>query len=62
MKKLDIKKIKKDDIEKKLKDFQKELFKLKSTSIAGEDSLKKKGKIKSVKRDIARLKTRQNNE
>jgi ribosomal protein L29 len=46
------------DLELSLK---KELFKLKSASLAGEDSMKKKARIKVVKRDIARIKTRLNN-
>ena len=37
--------------------LKKELFNLKSASLAGEDSLKKKARIKVVKRDIARVKT-----
>ena len=61
MKKQEVKKIKKEDLEKNLQDLKKELFTLKSASIAGEDSLKKKAKVKTVKRDIARLKTRLNN-
>ena len=42
--------------------LKKELFNLKSASLAGEDSLKKKARLKVVKRDIARIKTRLNNQ
>lgn len=61
MKKQDLLKKKPEDLEKTLNDLKKELFNLKSASLAGEDSLKKKGRIKSVKRDIARIKTKLNN-
>lgn len=60
MKKLELMKKKPEELEKLLADLKKELFNLQSASLAGEDSLKKKGRLKSVKRDIARIKTRLN--
>ena len=57
MKKLEVKKLKAEDLPKQLEKFEKELFNLKSASLAGEDSLKKKARVKVVKRDIARIKT-----
>jgi len=60
MKKLDLMKIKAEDLPKKLEELKKELFNLKSASLAGEDSMKKKGMMVSVKKDIARIKTRLN--
>ncbi len=62
MKKADMNKKKPEELDSLLKDSKKELFNLRSSSLAGEDSLKKKGRIKSVKKDIARIKTRLNNE
>ena len=62
MKKLDVNKKKIDEIDNMQLDLKKELFNLNSASLAGEDSFKKKVRIKSVKRDIARIKTRLNNE
>lgn len=62
MKKQDLFKLKKEDLENKRRELKKELFNLQSSSLAGEDSLKKKAKIKAVKRDIARILTRINNE
>ena len=61
MKKLDLLKKKPEELEKLLSSLKKELFNLNSASLAGEDSLKKKAKIKIVKRDVARIKTRLNN-
>ena len=61
MKKQEVMKLKEADMEKKLDECKKELFSLKSASLAGEDSLKKKARLKSVKKTIARLKTRINN-
>ena len=61
MKKADVMKIKEADLEKKMTGLKKEMFNLKSASLAGEDSLKKKARVKTVKRDIARIKTRLNN-
>lgn len=60
MKKLEVNKKKEEELESLLISLKKELFNLKSASLAGEDSFKKKVKIKSVKRDIARIKTRLN--
>jgi len=60
MKKLDLLKKKPEELEKLLTELKKNLFNLNSASLAGEDSLKKKSKIKSVKRDIARIKTKLN--
>ena len=57
MKKLELFKKKKNDLEQLEFTLKKELFNLKSASLAGEDSLKKKARIKVVKRDIARIKT-----
>lgn len=57
MKLLDLKKLKTEELETKLRDSKEELFKLNSASLAGEDSMKKKGRISSVKKDIARIKT-----
>ncbi|MDA3855297.1 MAG: 50S ribosomal protein L29 [Candidatus Woesearchaeota archaeon] len=61
MKKLDLLKKKPEELESTLISLKKELFNLNSASLAGEDSLKKKAKIKVVKRDIARIKTKLNN-
>ena len=61
MKKLEMQKKKDTELEGMLSDKKKELFNLRSASLAGEDSLKKKARIKVVKRDIARIKTRINN-
>lgn len=52
---------KEGELDTLLSSMKKELFNLKSSSLAGEDSLKKKSRIKAVKRDIARIKTRLNN-
>lgn len=57
MKLQDLKKLKSEDLEKTLRDLKEELFKLNSASLAGEDSMKKKGRVSTVKRDIARVKT-----
>jgi ribosomal protein L29 len=61
MKKAEILSKKPEELEKLLRDLKEELFKLKSSSLAGEDSLKKKARVKVVKRDIARIKTILNN-
>ena len=61
MKKLDILKKKPEELEKLEKELKKELFNLNSASLAGEKKKKKKARIKSVKRDIARIKTILNN-
>lgn len=61
MKKLDLIKKKPEEMEKLLGELKKELFNLKSASLAGEDSMKKKSRIKAVKRDIARINTKLNN-
>ena len=60
MKKLEIMKKNPKELEESLTTLKKELFNLNSASLAGEDSLKKKSRIKVVKRDIARVKTRLN--
>lgn len=57
MKLLDIKKKKTKDLESLLQERKKELFSLQSASLAGEDSLKKKARVRGVKKDIARIKT-----
>ena len=61
MKKLELMKKKESELETLLSTLKKELFNLKSSSLAGEDSLKKKARVKVVKRDIARINTRLNN-
>ena len=61
MKRQEVMKKKEDELEKLLEEKKKELFSLKSASLAGEDSLKKKARINTVKKDIARIKTRLNN-
>ena len=61
MKKKELFSKKSEELMDLLRSLKKELFNLKSSSLAGEDSLKKKAKIKSVKRDIARILTRLNN-
>lgn len=60
MKKQDLLKKKPEEMNTLLSSMKKELFNLKSASLAGEDSQKKKARIKAVKRDIARIKTRLN--
>ena len=57
----DMAKKKPEELEKMLGELKKELFNLNSASLAGEDSIKKKARIKTVKRDIARVKTILNN-
>lgn len=57
MKKLELTSKKPEELEKLLQELKKEMFNLKSSSLAGEDAAKKKGRIKSVKRDIARINT-----
>ena len=61
MKKLEVMKKKENELEELYNSLKKELFNLNSASLAGEDSQKKKARIKTVKRDIARIKTRLNN-
>ncbi len=61
MKKLELMKKKPEELETLLVSMKKELFNLKSASLAGEETLKKKARVKAVKRDIARIKTRVNN-
>ena len=51
MKKLDLITKKPEELEKLLGELKKEMFNLKSSSLAGEDAQKKKGRIKTVKRD-----------
>ena len=60
MKKQDLMSIKTEDLSSKLDELKKELFNLKSATLAGEDSMKKKAMMVSVKKDIARIKTRLN--
>lgn len=60
MKKLDLMNIKKEELSSTLEGLKKELFNLKSASLAGEDAMKKKAKIATVKKDIARVLTRIN--
>ena len=60
MKKQDLMKKKNEELDTLLTSLKKDLFNLKSASLAGEDSQKKKARIKTVKRDIARIKTRFN--
>lgn len=50
-----------DDLAKKLEELKKDLFNLRSASLAGEDSMKKKAKIAAIKKDVARILTRINN-
>ena len=57
MKQQDLLKKKPEELEKLLRDSKKELFNLKSASLAGEDSQKKKAKVKIVKKNIARILT-----
>ncbi|NQZ84596.1 MAG: 50S ribosomal protein L29 [Nanoarchaeales archaeon] len=61
MKKLDLMNMKFDDLAKKLEELKKDLFNLRSASLAGEDSMKKKAKIAAIKKDVARILTRINN-
>ncbi len=61
MKKKDLMSKKEADLEKHLALMKKELFSLRSASLAGEDSLKKKARVKAVRKDIARIYTRLNN-
>ena len=49
MKKLELMKKKPEELDTLLATLKKELFNLNSTSLAGEDSLKKKARIKVVK-------------
>jgi ribosomal protein L29 len=60
MKRDEIAKIKAEDLDKALLKAKKELFKLSSSSMSGEDAAKKKAKIKTIKKDVARIKTRLN--
>lgn len=61
MKNYEIMKKTKEELSKLLRVFQKDLFKLKSASLSGEDAMKKKGQTSNVKKAIARIKTRLNN-
>lgn len=62
MKLLELKKKKPEELENILNESKKELFKLQSASLAGEDSLKKKARVKTVKKQVARIKTLLNNQ
>jgi len=62
MKKKELMKKKSEDLISLLNTLKKELFNLRSSSLAGEDSQKKKSKVKVVKRDIARINTRLNSQ
>ena len=57
MKLLELKKKKPEELEKLLLESKKELFNLRSSSLAGEDAQKKKARIKVVKRDVSRILT-----
>lgn len=57
MKTQDLRKKKPEELEKLLADKNKELFNLRSASLAGEDSQKKKGQLKTTRRTIAKIKT-----
>lgn len=61
MKKQELLKKKPEDLEKTLDELKKELFTLQSASLAGEDTQKKKARLLSVKKSIARIKTKLNN-
>lgn len=50
MKRDEIAKIKAEDLDKALLKAKKELFKLSSSSMSGEDAAKKKAKIKTIKK------------
>lgn len=60
MKKQDLMNLKAEDLSSKLEELKKELFTLKSATLAGEDAMKKKAKVATVKKDIARVLTRIN--
>ena len=60
MKKLDVMNIKSEDLSNKLEELKKELFNLRSASLAGEDAMKKKAKIAGIKKTVARVLTRIN--
>ncbi|MCA9496940.1 MAG: 50S ribosomal protein L29 [Nanoarchaeota archaeon] len=62
MKKQELLKKKPEELETLMSTLKKEMFNLKSASLAGEDTQKKKARVKVVKRDIARIKTRLNNQ
>ena len=57
MKTQELRKLKKEELEKKLFELKKELFSLNSATLTGEDMMKKKAKKKSVKLTISRVKT-----
>ena len=57
MRRLDVLKLKKEEAQKKLNEFKEELFKLNSMSLGGEDTAKKKAKLRALKKNIARVKT-----
>ena len=61
MKNLELKKKNEKELNVQLQKLKKDLFNLNSSTLAGEDSLKKKGRIKATKREIARIKTILNN-
>ena len=61
MKKKEIMKKSKEELEKLYETVRKELFAVSSSSLAGEDNAKKRGKIRALKKTIARIKTRLNN-
>lgn len=62
MKAIDVSKKSREELEKMLVESRKQLMLLKSASIGGEDAMKKKGRQKTVKKTIARILTRLNNE
>ena len=55
VKKWEIKKMSKEDLEKKLSDLKKELIRLNTQRYQG--SVEKSGRIKEIKRSIARIMT-----
>ena len=57
MKTQDLKKMKSEELEKKLHELKKELFSLSSATLTGEDMIKKKSRRKTVKKTIAKIKT-----
>lgn len=60
MKKQELLKKKPEELPNVLGELRKELFSLKSASLAGEDSLKKKARMKTVRKNIARVLTKMN--
>lgn len=57
MKLADLQKLNKEELEKKLIEYKKQMFNLSSVTLTGEDFIQKKAKRKSVKITIARIKT-----